>query len=926
MNIQKETTLKKRIFAEGETEEWQVYKRVADFLGNDDEERKEFFDIMNDNYFLPNSPCLASAGVVGGMGQLTACFVLPIEDSMKSIFETLTNAALIMKSGGGVGYNFSALRSKGSRVGSTNGVASGVVSFMTMFDTMTEVVKSGGLRKGANIAILNIDHPDIFDFIDCKNDLKAINNFNLSIAITDKFVEAVVADELWCLKHDTIKEVRYVRAKDLYDTIINSMRKVGEPGILFIDEINKQHLFHTGIKDLIKACNPCVIGDTLIRTVHGLKRIKDLVGKEIDVYCVNEKNELKISKAYNIVKTRENAKLVKVKTRRGDLICTPEHLILTKTGYVKAIDLKPKMLLVGLNYKMVNENQIKVGVLNKFIKEHRFVAGHYEDITGKDVHHLDGNSFNNDKDNLAVLSHDKHSIVSNLGHEDWSERNNDGTFKKKLKKVKKRNLKLPNSKNNFARFVLEVEVLDYEEDVYDMTVETYHNFFANDFVVHNCGETILLDYENCCLGAINLFTIAKEHIIIGSDRFKEIIRTGIKFLNRIVDKTTYPLEANKEIALRNRKIGLGVMGYADMLIIHNYEYGSKKALTFTEGLAHFIKKISKEEGLKYGNKTVNVCQPTGTLSILANCSSGIEPLFALEQHIDRLDEHFVIVPSIVKWYKKEKGYDIEGDKLKDLKDILLFKTANDIPYTAHLETQAIWQKYIDNSISKTINLPSNASVDDVDKSFMLAYELKCKGFTVYRDGCRDTQVLNHKSKAVEVVEVVEEKEVGTKPKKKKRPTVLQGETPKYITGCGNLYVTVNKDEEGNIIEIFTNTGRSGGCPSQSEATSRILSVALRGGMSQEEMYKQLKGIRCMSCIKSSKTNVLSCPDAIAKAIGSGKEPKVKSSSEKETVVIIEEEKVYDELIKMKCPECNAEQKQIGNCFKCTICGYSKCGG
>lgn len=683
MSEQRQRVLEKRIFAKGENKASHVFHRVSDFLADTDEEYLEFFHTMNNNLFLPNSPCLVNAGVEGGSGQLFACFVLPIEDSMESIFDTLKNTAMIHKTGGGTGFNFSKLRAKGSSVGAHGGVASGPISFMKIFDAATNEVKQGGVRRGANMAVLNVDHPDIEEFITCKTTENAINNFNLSVGITDEFMR----------RFKYYKS--YPKEAKLFDKIVEQAWLNGEPGVLFLDRINEEHKCITGIEEEIEATNPC-------------------------------------------------------------------------------------------------------------------------------------------------------------------------------------------------------------------------------------GEQPLLPYESCCLGSINLAAIESY------EQLENTIIVAVKMLNRMLDKNNYPLEQNRKISMKNRKIGLGVMGYADWLIKRGLTYGSQDALDTTDIAASLIQTVARRESEKYGNKTVTTIAPTGTLSIIAECSSGIEPLFALEQRIERADSTFVETPSIVEWYIEQHTEEF----IKDFppKENSLFKTANNISVEAHIKTQASWQKYTDNAVSKTINLPNSATKEDVKIAILMAYELGCKGITVYRDGSRSTQVISSAEKKENIIlqqgapldqiymKSIQESSLLDRPK------VLMGYTSKFQTGCGNLYVTVNKDEEGNVVEIFSNTAR-GGCPSQSEALTRAVAKALQHGVPKEVMIKQLKGIRCPSCT-NRKLEVVSCPDALAKAL-LGDVPIQKPTIPEETTLTIDTEEfariTLHSLNKKKCPSCGAESDNHGGCFTCPNCGFGKCG-
>ena len=710
MSDQREKVLQKRYLREGEKEAKDLFNRVAEFLSDNDEEKKDFFETMNNNLFLPNTPCLVNAGVPSSSGQLFACFVLPIEDNMESIFTTLHDTALIHKSGGGTGFNFGRLRPRDSRVKSTQGVASGPISFMRVYNAATEEVKQGGVRRGANMGMMPITHPDVLDFITCKDDTSVLNNFNISVALTDEFIDAVKNDKDWYFSFNNKKEKESsIKARELMKKIVHQAWKNGEPGICFIDKINKKH----PLPDIIDSTNPC-------------------------------------------------------------------------------------------------------------------------------------------------------------------------------------------------------------------------------------GEQPLLPYESCCLGSVNLSNMVKENGEFDFDKFKKTINIGVKMLNKMLDKNNYPLDKIREISIKNRKIGLGVMGYADMLLKMGFKYGSEEALSFTEVIAKAYQQNAEEASMdlakEYGcfenwensdwnkihkqkirNATVTTIAPTGTISIIAECSSGIEPIFSVVTEINRIDEKFVeIHPYIAKCLKEANLYEkFVADEKRDLHNYLpeiaeLIVTAQELDYKSHIKTQAVWQKYTHNAVSKTINMSKDATEEDVYNAYMLSYTLGCKGLTIYRDGSRDSQVLST------VNEQAKEENNKSNSIPRKRPHMTQGFTVANKIGCGKLYVTVNSDEH-EICEIFTNNGKSGGCSSQSEATARMISIALRSGVPISEVVEQLKGIRCSACIRKNGVDVLSCPDAIARTLKSVEDKKEQNDFIQNTNPTEAKNKGF------VCPECGGKLKLESGCKQCLECGYSKCG-
>lgn len=637
----------------------------------------EFFDMMMNLEFLPNSPTLMNAGKP--LGQLSACFVLPIEDSMEGIFDSLKHTAMIHKSGGGTGFSFSRLRPKGSIVGSTGGVSSGPVSFMKVFNAATEAVKQGGTRRGANMGLLRVDHPDILEFIRCKNDTSELNNFNVSIGITEAFMKAYHTGtnyELW----SGSRLYGELKAKEVFDLIVEQAWKNGEPGIIFLDEINKY--------------NP-----------------------------------------------------------------TPE-----------------------------------------------------------------------------------------LG--------------------------------------------DVES-------------------TNPCGEQPLLPFEACNLGSINLALMIKNG---GVDYYRlgNVVKKAVHFLDNVIDVNMYPLPEIDKMTKSTRKIGLGVMGWADLLIQLSIPYNSERALQLASEVMLCIHRTSNRASFDLArrkggysdlddralrNATTTTIAPTGTISIIAGVSSGIEPLFALEFERNQADMQM----------KQESKY-------KDApKDVLV--TAHDVSPQWHVRMQAAFQKYTDNAVSKTINLHHAATTEDVRKAYLLAYELKCKGVTVYRDGSRDNQTLSiGTSKKAENIDFDD----SSHPSDFvliKRPGILNGFTEKTEIGCGEIFMTVNSNN-GLPFEVFTTTGKGGGCPSQSEAAARLASLALREGIDPQKVIKQLKGIRCMSC-KGKK--VLSCPDAIGKAIEKTIKDDIKVLQDGESG------EVFHTYKHTRCGDCGNTIIHEGGCTICPNCGASKCG-
>ena len=649
------------------------------------------------------------------------CFVLPVEDTMESISDALRDMIIIFKNGGGVGINFSKLRPKDAMLG-TGGTSSGVVSFMKLFDTATEVVKQGGFRRGALMGVLNFEHAEVMEFIQSK--LKGdLTNFNISVMVSDKFMKDVEVNNKIELKNPQDNSTyNILNAKTIFDIICNCAWMSGDPGFLFYDRINKDNKLFPKLK--IKATNPCVTGDTLVQTVEGEIPIKKLVGKEIDVYTMDSSGKLCIRKAYNIVKTKRVIKLIKINTGRGELTCTPEHEIYTRNrGMIAARYLTKNDKIVGLNRRMRNENYCSVGLTNSDnVSESRFIASHYYDIKGKNVHHKDENTLNNVKSNLEVLEHGEHSRVSNLGHENYHiGRDSKGKFLKgKTNRPKKPN-RSTGRKTGINWRVSSVTFVNKEEDVYDLTVEYTHNFIANGIVISNCGEVPLPPYGACCLGSINISKLVKYNKF-DFDLFAKYLEIAVRALRNNNAISHYPLNEITKIMKELDPIGVGIMGFADCLIKLSIKYDSQECLDLIDQIGLVYKEVTDK--LAKGCFWKRIIAPTGSLSILADCSSGIEPIFDID-----FERHLTV--GVIR-------------ETRELYKSKYARTAHDILPEWHLKVQAKWQEWLDGSISKTINLPNNASVEDVKHIYMEAWRMGCKGITIFRDGSKGG-VLKRKS-------------------------------------------------------------------------------------------------------------------------------------------------------------------------------------
>lgn len=1070
----------------------ELFKRVADAIAKvneeyDDErtfeeEREEFFKVLKNLDFVPNSPTLMNAGLE--MGQLSACFVLSPNDHMDSIFQQVKNAAKIFQSGGGVGYSFSRLRPKGDTVKSTGGVASGPVSFMRVFDEMCNTIKQGGKRRGAQMGIMSVQHPDIEEFITAKDEENSLNNFNISVAFTEEFMEAVRYGEKYPLinPHDG-KTVKKIDAKQVYNKIVKQAWKNGEPGIIFIDRINKENPFDVEKypEHYIDATNPCFTADTRVYTYEGLKRIGDLEGREkIDLVIDKRMHDANPLTGYDVRKTGERP-IYRLNTKEGYTVrLTDNHKIKTDGGWVKAKDLVKGDNIHILNKKggfgtqgnfdlgavlgwLVGDGTIKSddGVLSFLGDEKQELSKLFADM----VHGILDRAEINDREEIRIKSQcllriveemglvqDEHQIpeevfqgteemqrgflmaiftaggsfqdtlknggsirltqsdlglikqvqqiLLNFGIASRIYEDDSDTHKKVLPDEKvvakecesRAQHELVISKNNLIRFRDELgfliadkqdkleEHLDIsskgpyteyfkasfvglEEDgfepVYDLTEPVTHSFIANGIVVHNCGEQPLEDFEACNLGHINLNHCVKDGEI-DWDKLERLVSTGVRFLDNVVDASDFPDvvdydgedDAITKHVKANRKIGLGVMGWHHMLIRLGIPYNSKDALKKAEKVMGFIQRKSKEESRKIAEKrgnfpnwekskydkpmrnaTTTTIAPTGTTSMIANTSGGIEPLFAVSYVKNVLDGKKLVMPDpVFEEIANARGIYTEElmqkvakkGMLKDIEEIpedlkAVFVTSMEIKPEWHIRMQAAFQKYVDNAISKTVNFPNDATEGDIKRVYDLAYDLKCKGVTVYRTGSRSEQVMEVEGEEKKKTEVFERRP-------RRRPHVIKGTTQKIHTGYGGLYVTVNEDEHG-LFEVFAQIGRSGGfTQSFTESLARLISLCLRSGIPPEEVISQLEGIRSPEVTFINGEKIVSIPDAMAKAMkwhifGKPKAEQARLPTEEHDNDVM---KIVDKGWNPSCPDCGSMMYLSEGCCKCPSCGYSQC--
>src|SRR5437867_4441795 len=755
-----------------------------------------FFELMATRVWMPNSPTLMNAG--RPLGQLSACFVLPVDDCLSNgqsgIYDTLRAMALVHQSGGGTGFSFSRLRPQNDVVRSTMGVASGPVSFMKLYDASTDVVKQGGTRRGANMGILRVDHPDILEFIACKDDLTQVTNFNISVAVTDAFMGAVEEGTSYDLIHPrTGAAVGQLDAREVFRKVVHGAWKTGEPGVYFIDRANY----------------------------------------------------------YNPV---------------------------------------PQL-------------------------------GSYE-------------------------------------------------------------------------------------------------------ATNPCGEQPLLPYDVCNLGSINVGLFVNE---TASDVDWDCLRTAVHlcthFLDNVIDANRYPLEEIDSLAKRIRRIGLGIMGWADLLVRLGISYDSDAGVALGRKLMQFIdeeskvasEKLAEQRGVfaewdrsiwgpdatcarnargerirpmrRLRNCNLTTVAPTGTISIIAGCSSGIEPVFAVAFMRNQagvlmpdVNEDFVAIAKREGWYSgalmqqiAEAGH-IHFDQVPANWQ-RVFVTAHDVAPEWHIQMQAAFQEFTDSAISKTCNFSNDATEEYVEKIYRYAYKLGCKGVTVYRDGARENQVLSTGSTAKKVVEAGKdtggqgalaealgriaeldaelartrdqlhevEAENLQRRAKRSRPELLKGSTRRVETPLGTMYVTITEDDRGQPFEVFISLGKAGGAlMADVEAIGRLISLALRSGIPLKEIYRQLRGISSDRAVGLGPHKVLSVPDAIGIAfekwmqdkqgiqqdlLGTAAAAPGVAAPVRESVGARElfGERGREQEFLGACPDCGSQLTFAEGCAKCHVCGYSECG-
>ncbi len=752
--------------------------RQAGTLADDEDHRQTL-----KNMFLEQRALLAGRvqAAVGAARRVTPfnCFVAStIPDSMEGIMDVAKEAAQTMRMGGGIGFDFSTIRPRGSRIISLDSEASGAVSFMEIYDAVCGTVSSAGNRRGAMMGVLRVDHPDIEEFIHAKQNSTKLRNFNISVGITDAFMEAVRNGDEFELNWNGHRPYRVVDAKSLWDQIMRATWEWAEPGVLFIDRINEMNNLH--YIENIAATNPCLHPDTMIETTQGRMRIADMT-EPTQVYCMHSHtNELTTAEASPSFISKRNANTITLKTDTGKtLTCTPDHKIWTiEAGWLEAQDLKLGDRIGHLCRTKKSEaySRVKLNTQpnSQYVSEHRFVVSSKYDLKSwDDVHHIDGNTFNNTIDNLEVISHEQHSVITNTGADksDMARNENTGKFVKIQDKKKRANIPMPeelrsNLINQFSGKIVSIEEGE-TVDVYDITVEDHHNFIANYLVVHNCAEQPLPPRGACLLASLNLVKYVSGGMETGFkfdwNKFRDDIPPLVRAVDNVIEGAIFPLPEQKEEAHNKRRIGLGVTGLANAgEAVTGEQYGSSKFLTFTTKVlkalrdeaykasvelakekgpfplfdkekyleSAFIKTLPKEiqEDIgRYGIRNSHLLSiaPTGTISLAAdNVSSGIEPVFRHEY------QRTVLMPSgpvqeTIRDYGLE-NFNVQG------------ATADVLDISAHLSVLTTTQKYIDSAVSKTCNVGADVTWDEFQNIYMTAWEQGAKGCTTFRDaGSRD---------------------------------------------------------------------------------------------------------------------------------------------------------------------------------------------
>ncbi|HVC79258.1 MAG TPA: LAGLIDADG family homing endonuclease [Chloroflexota bacterium] len=1149
---------------------------------------EQFSQVMLDRQFMPNSPTLMNAGKNNGQ-QLSACFVLPVGDSLPEIFDAIKHAAIIHKSGGGTGFGLSRLRSEGSEVATTRGVASGPVSFLRVFNAATEAVKQGGTRRGANMGVLRVDHPDILKFIECKRPdpvtgVRDITNFNISVAATDAFMEALEHRSDYELRDPhTGKVTGTLNAREVFDKICAAAWSTGDPGLLFIDRAN--HSASNPIPELeqIEATNPCLVAETFLATGSGPRRLGDLhasgeaitVGTDaraasgalalrevVNGTALPAASTVVFRPAAPVFQTGRQVPVLKLITSHGiEITATPNHRFLTTDGFRRLDELRfgdtlllqsaegnwstnprlPDMppfgmrgatrqaawerdgriapprawsrelgevlgYLAGDGYLRYDGRMQVVGMavsdndhaLADLIQERlkgwfgyqgsrvrrqghlqlqytglvpTFFAGLGltsalagdrrvpETVFGAPreavVGFLRGLFSANGSVQSSVakgacsvrlatssrgLARDVQQLLLNFGivsvirlrrnagfailpdgaraaasyptqaqYEVIIDKANRDRFATEigfLQERKQEHLRewifAEKRVSNRETFTTQVALIEDAglADVFDTTEPVTHSIIANGLVTHQCGEQWLGGYDACNLGSINLAECVTKQpdgtYAINWAELDRVTRVTTRFLDDVIEINPLPLPEINDTVRANRRIGLGIMGWADLLFLLAVPYDSEAALALGEEVMRFVNRIAHDEsqvlarsrgafpnfprsiyrdGPPLRNATLTTVAPTGTISIIADCSSGIEPVFALAftHMVDRgkpTERRLVMSNPIFARIAREQGFysDALMEKISEHGSVVgldevpehwqrVFVNAHEVSPEWHIRMQAAFQHGVDNSISKTVNLPNESSVQDIEDAYLMAWAEGCKGITVFRDGCLSTgQVLNVGTKvtpaaspstpAVSPAPQPERPAPSLPATVKPRPPVVFGYTRQVKAPEGTANITINTDETGPV-EVFLSVGRAGSdIAALAEALGRLISLTLRlpSPIEPDERLRliatQLRGIGGSRSIGFGANRVLSLPDALGQAFMSHLEQGLSKvpapinrpmngngsdhggSYPTPTQLTLPTVTVLGNL----CPQCGSSSAFVleEGCKKCHGCGYSEC--
>lgn len=777
-----------------------IFWRVASVISRGDSRKaSEFYELMANQKFLPNTPCLVNAGKKHQ--QMSACFVLPIDDDMKSITQTLQDMVLIHKSGGGTGFSFSRLRPYGDYIASSGGTTVGPVSFMQAYNDVTSQIKQGGVRRGANMGILSIDHPDVLRFSVAKVDEYSLTNFNISLAVTDKFMEKMEEDK------------KYWKGGEVPTEIIEKIRQI---------QSNRD------------------VDARLNQTEEEIKKLYDWAKASID---------------------------------NGDE-----------------------------GYELINPR--------------------------------------NGQATMKLNAYKVWCLVTRLA---WQYGDPGLVF------------------------------IDRMNDTRSNPVPKLGRIEAT----NPCGEQPLLPYDACNLGSLNLSQFVKGDDIDWQE-LARVVRLSVEFLDNVVEINEFPVEKIREMVSKTRRIGLGVMGFADMLFKLGVRYDSEEGEIWADKAMAFIDQEAKKATIELGrergvfeawdesvyagtnyrprNMALTTIAPTGTISIAADTSSGIEPVFSLGYQKNTVEgkKLFVVNPILVEELKKRGLYSEElvekimenGGKISDMDEMPadlknVFRTALEIEPEWHIRIQATFQKHVDNAVSKTINFSKETTVDEVRKAYKLAYELGTKGVTIYRSGSREKEVLQA------VAKKEDRQIIYTKPAKKPTPDAARGVRVRKKCDVGNVYTSVFFEAGNGPVEVFVTLGKSGGyMAGAAEVTGRLASLSLKYGADLDEVADEMVGISCGQKVGMGSSAVLSMFDAVGKSlleVAKGEQLQmfeeekldlavpyvngVKEDDKKLAILdLLKAEQADVESKFIACPDCGSPLYAEEGCFKCSnpYCGYSKC--